>query len=49
LDDDLEQSPEFLPDLYNKALEGSDLVYGVYPDRNHKPWRNVCAANSAMP
>lgn len=41
LDDDLEQAPEYLPDLYKKALEGNDLVYGVYPERTHKSWRNV--------
>lgn len=41
LDDDLEQAPECLPDLYKKALAGYDLVYGVYPLRSHKPWRNI--------
>lgn len=41
LDDDLEQAPEKLPDLYHKAQEGYDLVYGVYPERSHKAWRNV--------
>ncbi len=41
LDDDLEQAPEYLPDLYRKALEGHDLIYGVYPERTHKSWRNV--------
>lgn len=41
LDDDLEQAPESLPVLYQKALEGYDLVYGVYPERSHKPWRNM--------
>ena len=41
LDDDLEQTPEHLPELYRKALEGHDLVYGVYPERNHKAWRNI--------
>ncbi len=41
LDDDLEQAPEYLPDLYKKALEGYDLVYGVYPERTHNSWRNV--------
>ena len=41
LDDDLEQAPECLPDLYKKALEGHDLVYGVYPERTHKSWRNI--------
>lgn len=41
LDDDLEQAPEKLPDLYRKAQEGYDLVYGVYPQRSHKAWRNI--------
>lgn len=41
LDDDLEQAPEHLPDLYKKAQEGHDLVYGVYPERTHKSWRNI--------
>jgi len=41
LDDDLEQAPESLPDLYKKALEGHDLVYGVYAARSHIAWRNV--------
>lgn len=44
LDDDLEQPPESLPDLYRKALEGHDLVYGVYPQRSHKAWRNITSA-----
>lgn len=41
LDDDLEHSPEYIPDLYRKAQEGNDLVYGVYPERNHRAWRNI--------
>ena len=41
LDDDLEQAPEYLPELYKKALEGHDLVYGVYFGRSHKAWRNI--------
>jgi undecaprenyl-phosphate 4-deoxy-4-formamido-L-arabinose transferase len=41
LDDDLEQEPEYLPKLYEKALEGHDLVYGVYPERTHSAWRNI--------
>ena len=44
LDDDLEQVPEYLPYLYKKALEGHDLVYGVYPLRSHKPWRNITSS-----
>jgi undecaprenyl-phosphate 4-deoxy-4-formamido-L-arabinose transferase len=41
LDDDLEQPPEAIPDLYRKALEGNALVYGVYAARSHDGWRNV--------
>ncbi|WP_216293992.1 glycosyltransferase family 2 protein [Delftia acidovorans] len=41
LDDDLEQFPESVGLLYEKGLEGFDLVYGVYPHRTHKAWRNV--------
>lgn len=41
LDDDLEQGPEYLPDLHAKAQEGHDLVYGVYPERTHTSWRNA--------
>jgi glycosyltransferase involved in cell wall biosynthesis len=41
VDDDLEQAPEHLPALYRKALDGHDLVYGVYPGRSHKAWRNI--------
>jgi len=41
LDDDLEQPPEYLSALYDKALEGYDLVYGIYPERTHKAWRNI--------
>lgn len=46
LDDDLEQAPESLPDLYRKALEGHDLVYGVYSQRSHKAWRNITSATA---
>ena len=41
LDDDLEQAPEQLPELFAKAQEGYDLVYGVLPKRSHSNWRNV--------
>ena len=44
LDDDLEQKPELLPALYEKALEGHDLVYGIYAQRTHTTWRNVTSA-----
>ena len=36
MDDDLEQVPEYLPRLVKKAVEGYDLVYGVYAERSHK-------------
>jgi glycosyltransferase involved in cell wall biosynthesis len=41
LDDDLEQYPEDIISLYKKALEGYDLVYGVYEERTHSSWRNI--------
>jgi undecaprenyl-phosphate 4-deoxy-4-formamido-L-arabinose transferase len=41
IDDDLEQPPECLLDLYYKAMEGYTLVYGIYPQRSHKAWRNI--------
>lgn len=41
LDDDLEQAPEYLPKLYEKALGGYDLIYAVYPQRTHTAWRNA--------
>lgn len=41
LDDDLEHSPEYIPDMYHKAQEGYDLIYGTYTVRTHKSWRNV--------
>jgi len=41
LDDDLEQSPEYLQALYAKAEEGYDLVYGVFSERTHMGWRNL--------
>jgi undecaprenyl-phosphate 4-deoxy-4-formamido-L-arabinose transferase len=41
LDNDLEHLPEYLPTLYQKAQEGYDIVYGIYPERSHKIWRNA--------
>ncbi|MHC8387627.1 glycosyltransferase family 2 protein [Pseudomonas sp. MDT2-39-1] len=55
LDDDLEQAPESLPALLEKAFEGFDLVYGVYRERTHSKWRNLTSAfarwmfNKAIP
>ena len=44
MDDDLEHRPEFIPELFRKANEGYALVYGVYPERSHKGWRNLTSA-----
>jgi undecaprenyl-phosphate 4-deoxy-4-formamido-L-arabinose transferase len=41
MDNDLEQNPEDLSLLYQKAQEGYDLVYGVYEARTHSRWRNL--------
>lgn len=40
IDDDLEQDPEDMVALIDKAREGYDLVYGVYGERSHSRWRN---------
>jgi glycosyltransferase involved in cell wall biosynthesis len=41
LDDDLEQPPEHIPDLIDKARAGYAVVYGVYTERSHHWWRNL--------
>ncbi|MDO9011001.1 MAG: glycosyltransferase family 2 protein [Gallionella sp.] len=42
IDDDLEQLPEDIPDLYLKAIqEEYSLVYAVFEERTHSLWRNV--------
>ncbi len=41
IDDDLEHPPEYIPELYNKALNKYDLVYGIYPKRTHAILRNM--------
>lgn len=42
IDDDLEQMPEDIEKLYDKAITGNhDLIYGVFTDRTHKKWRNM--------
>ena len=41
LDDDLEQNPDEIPALFDKAREGYALVYGVYGERTHSVWRNM--------
>lgn len=55
LDDDLEHPPEAIPQLIAKAREGYALVYGVFRNRTHSPWRNLTsglaryAFNKAIP
>lgn len=44
LDDDLEHPPEYISALVDKAAEGFDLVYAVYPERTHTGWRNFTSA-----
>jgi len=44
IDDDLEHPPESLPRLLDKAGEGFDLVYGVFPQRSHHWWRNLTSS-----
>ncbi|MFC5436992.1 glycosyltransferase family 2 protein [Rhodanobacter umsongensis] len=41
IDDDLEQPPESIPALLAKGKEGHDIVYGVFPQRSHRWWRNA--------
>ena len=55
LDDDLEHSPEVIPQLIEKAREGYALVYAVFNNRTHSTWRNLTSAvarrafNAAIP
>lgn len=44
LDDDLEQAPEDIERLYQKAQDGFSLIYGIYPKRSHVDWRNLTSA-----
>jgi len=44
IDDDLEQRPEDIARLLEKAGEGCALVYGVYQQRSHSIWRNATSA-----
>jgi undecaprenyl-phosphate 4-deoxy-4-formamido-L-arabinose transferase len=41
LDDDLEHPPEKIPALLEHAAQGHDIVYGIYPTRSHRWWRNL--------
>lgn len=39
--DDNEHNPKYLKDLIKQLDLGYDLVYGIFPKRTHKLWRNV--------
>jgi len=41
IDDDLEQPPEDIICMIEKAEEGYDLVYATYSHRSHTFWRNI--------
>ena len=36
--------PSLCPNLLDKARDGFDLVYAVYPERTHTGWRNLTSA-----
>ena len=40
MDDDLQHSPEDIPVLYNKMLEGYDVVFGSYISKQDKFYKN---------
>lgn len=44
MDCDLQDDPAYIPQLYNKALEGYDIVYTRKSKRNHKWWKNITAS-----
>jgi len=46
IDDDLEQDPNEIVALYNEAIKGYDLVYGVFDDRSHSLWRNFTSVSA---
>lgn len=41
MDDDLQTHPSQLPKLFEKFLEGYDIVYGYYPEKKHSFFRNL--------
>ena len=40
LDDDLQNPPEEIPSLFEKAGEGNEVVYGIYRKKAHSPIKN---------
>lgn len=41
MDEDLEHPPEAVPDLVAACDDNHPLVYGVFPRRTHRGWRNL--------
>ena len=41
IDDDLQNPPEEIPNLFDKLLKGYDAVFGYYEKKNHKKYKNV--------
>ena len=44
MDCDLQDSPEYIKDLYAKAKEGNDIVYTLKEERKHSVFKNFTAA-----
>jgi len=41
LDDDLQNPPEEIPKLYQKIIDGYDVVLGTYQIKHHNPYKNI--------
>ena len=41
LDADLQNPPEEIPKLIDKLSEGYDLVFGIFTEKSHSPFRNL--------
>jgi dolichol-phosphate mannosyltransferase len=44
LDCDLQDNPEYIVDMYNKSLEGNDIVYTIKKERKHSFFKNITAS-----
>ena len=40
MDDDLQHDPSYINELYNKCIEGYDVVYGNFIRKKQKLWKN---------